>query len=263
MPPEESPSRVAERVIPEGDECETEGVRRVEGEVLEPPVSFHEEITKPAIVPRKKRKDEIDKMTEIEADVLVADAECLEAVEEEGESSGGREECEGLQDTVEQQQSEEHDALTDTLNKLTGRQLREELAKLTNSDKSLEVARKLAREGKNGYSWQKGLLFKHRLDDLGRNYKQLCLPQEYRARCMSLAYERFGHRGKHKCAEDIMQYFYWPTLWRDVSHHCRSCGVCQRVSKVAPRQVPMKEREVLDVPSERVALDIVGPFPKA
>ena len=38
---------------------------------------------------------------------------------------------------------------------------------------------------------------------------------------------------------------------------------CQMQSKIKPKPNPMKEREILTVPSERVAIDIVGPFPKA
>ena len=57
--------------------------------------------------------------------------------------------------------------------------------------------------------------------------------------------------------------FYWPSMSRDVTKHCRSCEKCQRVSKGNPRRAPMQEREVLTVPFERVCIDIVGPLPKA
>ena len=40
-----------------------------------------------------------------------------------------------------------------------------------------------------------------------------------------------------------------------------TCEVCQRISKAKPKPTPMQEREMGEVPSERVALDIVGPFP--
>ena len=45
--------------------------------------------------------------------------------------------------------------------------------------------------------------------------------------------------------------------------HCRACETCQCFSKARPRHGPMKEREVVTIPSERVCVDLVGPFPKA
>ena len=45
--------------------------------------------------------------------------------------------------------------------------------------------------------------------------------------------------------------------------HCRACKICQEHSKAKPRHSPMVEREVITVPSERVAIDLVGPLPKA
>ena len=49
----------------------------------------------------------------------------------------------------------------------------------------------------------------------------------------------------------------------DVTKHIKSCHMCQLQSKTKPKNNPMKEREILTIPSERVAIDIVGPFPKA
>ena len=109
-------------------------------------------------------------------------------------------------------------------------------------DKSLAFASRLAGNGRKGFCWSKGLLFRHKVDDLGRNIRQLCLPESHRSRCMELAHERFGHRRKEKCTLDILRYFYWLTVWKDVAHYCRSCEVCQRMSKARPKPCPMKKR---------------------
>ena len=49
----------------------------------------------------------------------------------------------------------------------------------------------------------------------------------------------------------------------DVSTHCKTCVICQKRDKQLPKQMIMQPREVVTVPSERVAIDIVGPFPAA
>ena len=80
---------------------------------------------------------------------------------------------------------------------------------------------------------------------------------------MVMAHDKFGHRGKNKVAQDLARLFYWPSLWRDVATRCRACKICQEYSKAKPRHSPMVEREVITVPSERVAIDLVAPLPKA
>ena len=140
---------------------------------------------------------------------------------------------------------------------------RDELKKAIREDESLTSLRRLADTESNGYSWEDGLLFRHRLDELGRNKKQLCLPVKCREKCLKLAHEKFGHRGKNKVACSVQRFFYWPSLWRDVAHHCKSCESCQKTSKISPRPNPMQEREVVTVPSDRVCVDIVGPLPKS
>ena len=63
--------------------------------------------------------------------------------------------------------------------------------------------------------------------------------------------------------ERIRKFFYWPTITVDCMKHIKSCQSCQKMDKSKPKQMLMQEREVVTVPSERVAIDLVGPFPKA
>ena len=139
---------------------------------------------------------------------------------------------------------------------------RDELVKETLTENSLANSRKLA-DRENGYQWDEGLLMRYQLDDLWINSKRLCLPRSFRERCMVLAHDKFGHRGKNKVAQELARKFCWPTLWRDVASHCRACTVCQQYSKAKLRHAPMTEREVVTVPYERVCIGLVGPLPKA
>ena len=140
---------------------------------------------------------------------------------------------------------------------------RQQLADDTLADNSLTTARRLADAEAEGYEWNDGLLYKCYIDPGGTEVKRLCLPVTVRPRCITLTHDQFGHRGYKRVAQDLSKVFYWPSLWRDVRRHCKECGVCQRHSKAKPRRVPMHEREVLTVPSERVCVDLVGPLPRA
>ena len=61
----------------------------------------------------------------------------------------------------------------------------------------------------------------------------------------------------------LRKLFHWPSISVDVAQHCKLCRVCQRHTKKNPKSLSMQEREVITVPSERVCVDLVGPFPKA
>ena len=59
------------------------------------------------------------------------------------------------------------------------------------------------------------------------------------------------------------RYFYWPSLTADSAKHVKLCETCQKADKSAQKKMMMQKRELVSVPSERVAIDIVGPFPVA
>ena len=79
-------------------------------------------------------------------------------------------------------------------------------------------------------------MFRTRLDKLGDAREPLCLPEEYRPKCLRLAHEHFGHLGRNKMSDYIRQFFFWPTITVD---------------------------SIVTVSSERVAIDLVGPFSTA
>jgi len=152
---------------------------------------------------------------------------------------------------------------TDTSLNVADNTSRDGIAKMTSEDDTLKVARTLADREQNGFKWDEGLLFKYTLDQLGNPSKRLCVPKPLRLKCLSMAQEKFGHSGKNKVGRDLAKSFYWPSLYSDVAAHCRSCDTYQLNSKAKPRHTPMVEREVVTVPGERVAIDLVGPLPKA
>jgi len=105
-------------------------------------------------------------------------------------------------------------------------------------DESLRVARELGKRQAEGYSYENGILVRARLDRLGHNKVQICLPATLRGECLRLAHSKFDR-------------------------YIKQCEQCQRHDKTKPPLSPMQPREVVTVPFERVCIDLVGPFPTA
>ena len=94
---------------------------------------------------------------------------------------------------------------------------------------------------------------------------QVVVPSDLRLKVLKLAHETLmaGHLGTCKTQARLLNHFYWPGVYGDVSRFCRSCEVCQRNSIGRPTKVPLINLPVIDTPFSRVAVDIIGPFPKS
>ena len=70
-----------------------------------------------------------------------------------------------------------------------------------------------------------------------------------------------GHLGSEKTYEKVRLRYYWPGMYKDIEHWCRSCVDC--AMKKSPRN--KRKAPLLPIPIEgafdRVAMDILGPFP--
>ena len=70
-----------------------------------------------------------------------------------------------------------------------------------------------------------------------------------------------GHQGIHRTTERILSSFYWPGIHQDVVLYCRSCDACQRtIQKGRIPKAALEEMPIIDVPFQRIAIDIVGPI---
>ena len=87
------------------------------------------------------------------------------------------------------------------------------------------------------------------------------LPSGCHKQIMSIAQDNFEHMSDKRTRHVISRKFVWPGMARDVSLWCRACTVvCQRHK---PHREPMCQTPILTEPFESVAIDLVGPFPKA
>ncbi|XP_069108942.1 uncharacterized protein [Argopecten irradians] len=120
--------------------------------------------------------------------------------------------------------------------------------------------------GKSSFFVKKGLLyreFQSPRNANGRIFKQLVVPTNYREDVLRLAHDSrmAEHLAAKRTSERILTEFYWPGVDSDVTRYCRSCDVCQKtISKGRVTKVPLGTMPLIDVPFQRVAVDIVGPL---
>ena len=94
---------------------------------------------------------------------------------------------------------------------------------------------------------------------------QLCVPRVLRNEVLKFTHDipSAGHLGSHRLKEVLKKRFYWPNWKTDVELHCKNCRKCAERN-----DPPKKSRSPLIVEQsgysmERVAIDIIGPLPKA
>ena len=67
-----------------------------------------------------------------------------------------------------------------------------------------------------------------------------------------------GHLGVQRTYNIIQQSYYWPQLYNDVSKYCEECEPCQQQMLQREKQ-PMQASSVPKYPSQKIAVDLVGP----
>ena len=109
-----------------------------------------------------------------------------------------------------------------------------------------------------------GLLYqKHQATKTGRSSNQLVVPKGLQQQVMSVNHESAfsGHLGVKKTEVRTLPNFFWPGLHQDVIRFCRSCHVCKRTVKMGNvKKVPLGSMPFIDMPFQRVAVDIIGPI---
>ena len=130
----------------------------------------------------------------------------------------------------------------------TANEPRLNLSEATKTDDSL-TTRLLADSQSEGYHWQYGLVFRTRLDKLGDNLEQLCLPSGYKDKCLKMAHGKFGYMGRNKMGDYICNYFYWPSIIADSMRHIKSWVKCQKTDKLYPDTCKCRRGRWLQFPS--------------
>ena len=133
----------------------------------------------------------------------------------------------------------------------------------TKSDPTLKVLRGLAYHDRNGYAWDKGLLYHVSSDPPTGDRKCLVVPKPYRANLMKIAHDNSGHFSNNKTRIILNHRFTWPNMGADVAAHISACIQCKKFNKTAHKQAPFYNRPTISEPYEEIALDLIGPLPRS
>lgn len=71
-----------------------------------------------------------------------------------------------------------------------------------------------------------------------------------------------GHFGVSKTLRRLRQGFYWGRARRDVEDFCRRCDLCTAHKGPSERSHALLQQLGVGAPMERVAVDVMGPFPR-
>ena len=72
-----------------------------------------------------------------------------------------------------------------------------------------------------------------------------------------------GHLGITRTTKELRRRFYWPGLQNDVRTWCRWCTTCTKRKPSHGRHRAILKQETATAPMERIAIDMLGPSPKA
>uniref|UniRef100_A0A803K005 Gypsy retrotransposon integrase-like protein 1 n=1 Tax=Xenopus tropicalis TaxID=8364 RepID=A0A803K005_XENTR len=61
----------------------------------------------------------------------------------------------------------------------------------------------------------------------------------------------------------VLQRFFWPGVHADIKSHCESCPECQKSAPMPHFRSPLVPLPVIEIPFERIAMDLVGPLIKS
>ncbi len=77
------------------------------------------------------------------------------------------------------------------------------------------------------------------------------------------AHPMADHLGGQNTTQRVRDRFHWPSLEADVKRFCQACLTCQRTSPQTPPPSPLIPLPIIEVPFERIGMDLIGPLPKS
>ena len=140
---------------------------------------------------------------------------------------------------------------------------RAQLLACTVKDDTLTKVKSQADKLELGYSWEEGVIM-HEQDVLNIGcVKRIVVPLQFRQTILELAHKHSGHLGIAKVRALLAPFYTWPGIHKDVRAHCLACSVCQVSKRAVPSLAPNQCMPILSEPFEKMATDIVGPFPRS
>ena len=137
---------------------------------------------------------------------------------------------------------------------------RENIIDYQQKDKTLLKIHFLANNLQDGYFYDNGVLM--RQFRTNGDHRSIVAPTQIRMRLLSLAHDSIfaGHLGISATKSSLMNHFTWPGISKDIHSFVKTCPICQKHAKRQPK-LPLGKMEVITQPFNKVAIDIMGPFP--
>ena len=100
--------------------------------------------------------------------------------------------------------------------------------------------------------------------DEGQELEQLVVPSSYTRKILDYSHSHLlgGHLGVEKTQERVLRRFFWPGVYEGIKRYCASCPECQLASPRPKLRAPLIPLPIVDVPFERIGMDLVGPLEK-
>ncbi|XP_067393195.1 SCAN domain-containing protein 3-like, partial [Emydura macquarii macquarii] len=118
--------------------------------------------------------------------------------------------------------------------------------------------------GPGPYFLVKGDLLYRATEISGERVLQLLVPRKHQNAVLSLAHSHLfgGHLGVEKTLARILRRFFWPGIHEEVRRYCATCPECQLHSPQPHLRAPLVPLPIIEIPFERIAMDLVGPLEK-
>ena len=142
---------------------------------------------------------------------------------------------------------------------------RDQLVSEQQQDPALEEVRIRLRTSDPEFVQEDGLIFKTKCQpEFDTESRQLVLPSSFQEQAPRTAHQgpMAAHLGQKKTLQRLRQCVYWPGMFVDVQKMCRACPDCQRSVRVLKPKAPLVPVPIIDIPFERIAMDIIGPLPR-
>ncbi|KAL0171312.1 hypothetical protein M9458_031623, partial [Cirrhinus mrigala] len=99
----------------------------------------------------------------------------------------------------------------------------------------------------------------------GEEKKLLVVPRGKTEAVLELAHSHpmAGHLGAANTTQRIRDRFHWPGMEAEVRGFCQACPTCQVTSPRTPPPSPLIPLPIIEVPFERIGMDIIGPLPRS
>ena len=93
----------------------------------------------------------------------------------------------------------------------------------------------------------------------------IVVPKSARPDVIKMLHDDLGHPGMKKTILRVQERYFWPGLTKEVKTFCKNCHLCAiNKDNVAPNNAPLLPISTFNLaPFEKVAIDILGPFPES